>query len=110
MTINKFSWPTSASQPGTRQRQSDVVPTDASHDYLAAFSVQQFCDLHGIGRNLFYRMLAEGKAPNIMKIGRRTLISRESAAAWRREVEQQTSRELADRAAQSMGWVVDGSK
>ncbi len=53
-------------------------------------------------------MLAEGTGPSIMKIGRRTLISRESAAAWRRKIEQQTSDKQAERAAHTTGWIVGG--
>lgn len=104
----RFTWPVNTGQSDRVQHRLEEVPKGASNNYHEAFSVQQFCDAHGIGRNLFYRMLAEGTGPSIMKIGRRTLISRESAAAWRRKIEQQTSEKLAERAAHTTGWIVGG--
>jgi predicted DNA-binding transcriptional regulator AlpA len=58
-----------------------------SNTSVSAFSIQQFCDSHGISRGKYYLLLQEGLAPKIMKIGRRTLISIEAAEAWRREME-----------------------
>lgn len=69
------------------------------------YTVQQFCDSHQLGRNLFYKMLAQGTGPAIMKVGRRTLISREAAVAWREEMEKQTLHELAERSAHTSGWI-----
>lgn len=53
-----------------------------------AFSIQEFCDAHDLSRATFYRLAKEGQAPSTMKIGKRTLVSREAAAAWRRAMEQ----------------------
>lgn len=55
------------------------------------YTVSQFCEAYGISRNLFYRMLADGTGPKIMKLGRRTLVSFEAAETWRRHIEEQTS-------------------
>ena len=52
-----------------------------------AYSIPQFCSAHSISRALFYLLLKEGRAPLVMKVGRRTLISTEAAAAWRRRME-----------------------
>ena len=52
-----------------------------------AFTVPQFCEAHGISRALFYIMKRDGRAPRLMKCGRRTLIAREAAEAWRRRME-----------------------
>jgi len=52
-----------------------------------ALSIGEFCKAHNISRSKFYLLLDEGKAPRIMKIGRRTLISLEAACAWRRTME-----------------------
>jgi hypothetical protein len=52
-----------------------------------AFTVPQFCSAHGISRALFYILQREGRGPRIMKCGRRTLIARESAESWRRQME-----------------------
>lgn len=59
---------------------------DAS-EQREAYSVDSFCDAYGIGRTLLYRLWSEGKGPRRMKVGERTLISREAAARWRRELE-----------------------
>ena len=50
-----------------------------------AFSVEEFCKAHGISIGFFYTLLKEGCAPEIMKLGTRTLISHEAAARWRAE-------------------------
>ena len=54
-------------------------------------SVAEFCHQHGISRGTFYKLAKEGRAPKLAKIGRRTLISSESAAAWRARMERETS-------------------
>lgn len=55
-----------------------------------AWSVDEFCKAHDFGRVKFYELLKEGRGPRIMKIGKRTLISVEAAAEWRRRMEQET--------------------
>jgi hypothetical protein len=50
-----------------------------------AYSVEEFCQLHGISIGHFYNLLKAGLAPDIMKVGTRTLISEEAAALWRAE-------------------------
>lgn len=52
-----------------------------------AQSVKDFCHANGISRSLFYKLQRQGSGPRIMKIGRRTLVSGESADAWRRKME-----------------------
>jgi predicted DNA-binding transcriptional regulator AlpA len=54
-----------------------------------ALSISDFCRQHSISRALFYKALKEGWAPKIMKCGKRTLISVEAAAQWRRAMENQ---------------------
>jgi len=53
----------------------------------AAFTIPEFCAAHRISRALFYILAREGRAPAIIKAGRRTLISNEAAARWRRDME-----------------------
>lgn len=52
-----------------------------------AFSVLEFCEAHSISRGTFYNMLRDGTAPRLMKVGKRTLVSREAAAEWRAQME-----------------------
>jgi hypothetical protein len=50
-------------------------------------SVAEFCEAHGISRGLFYKLQRDGWGPSVMKVGHRTLISDEAAAAWRKKME-----------------------
>jgi len=60
-----------------------------------AYSIPQFCSAHSISRALFYLLLKDGRAPAVMKVGRRTLISAEAAAAWRKRMETETLKRAA---------------
>jgi len=53
-----------------------------------AFSIPEFCRRHGISRAHFYNLFKSGHGPAVMRVGRRTLISAEAAAEWRRRMEQ----------------------
>jgi hypothetical protein len=58
-------------------------------DELKAYSIPQFCALHGISIDTYFRMQRQGLGPATMKVLKnRTLISVEAAAAWRRAREQ----------------------
>ena len=60
---------------------------DASDD-ADAYSVQEFCARHRISPQVFYKLRPQGLMPVTFNVGTRVLISREAAAAWRREREQ----------------------
>jgi hypothetical protein len=55
-------------------------------DDADAFTVNEFCARHRISVQLFYKNRKQ--MPRSFNIGARVLISREAAAAWRREREQ----------------------
>ena len=55
------------------------------------YSVNEFCSRHDICPATFYMLLKEGNGPKIIKVGARTLISRESAAEWRKRLEHETA-------------------
>jgi predicted DNA-binding transcriptional regulator AlpA len=57
-----------------------------------AFTIPEFCRLHSISRGHFYNLAADGLAPKTMKVGRRVLVSLESAAEWRRDMERPTAK------------------
>jgi hypothetical protein len=57
---------------------------------VLAYSVPEFCTAHRISRALFYLLQRDGRAPAVIKAGRRTLISAESAARWRAAMEAAT--------------------
>jgi hypothetical protein len=56
-----------------------------------AYSIAEFCEAHGISVDHYFRMARLGQGPRVMKVGARTLISHESAGAWRREREAETA-------------------
>ncbi len=56
----------------------------------ATYTVAGFCEQHHISRGFLYRLWNEGRGPRRTKLGRRTLISGEAAAAWRRQIEAET--------------------
>lgn len=62
----------------------------SQHTQPDVFDIPSFCSAHKISRSLFYKLLKEGAGPRLMKLGRRTLITLEAAADWRREMENKT--------------------
>lgn len=57
----------------------------------SAYTVKEFCASHGgFCIPFFYALIKQGKAPRLMKVGRRTLISKEAAAEWRARMEAET--------------------
>ncbi len=58
---------------------------------LEALSIPQFCAMHGFSRALFYKLMKAGTAPRVMKVGTRTMISREAARKWRESREAETA-------------------
>ena len=57
-------------------------PSPSPEDKLA-FTVTEFCRLHGLSRSLFYQLQRSGDGPAVMRLGGRVAVSRESAARWR---------------------------
>jgi hypothetical protein len=53
-----------------------------------AFSIAEFARLHGISIDHYFRLARLGLGPRVMRLGHRTLISRESASEWRRAREE----------------------
>jgi hypothetical protein len=58
-----------------------------------AYSIDEFCRAHGISRAHYFNIQKRGAGPRTMSVGSRVLISRESAADWRRACE--TERQVA---------------
>jgi hypothetical protein len=52
-----------------------------------AYSIDEFCRDHNICHAFYYKLKAAGKGPVEMHVGARRLISDESAAAWRKQME-----------------------
>jgi hypothetical protein len=68
-----------------RRKNDDEKLTLADLRNLDVLSVEQFCLLNGISVAMFYKMRAKDpdSVPCEFNAGRRVLISRESAEAWR---------------------------
>jgi hypothetical protein len=56
-------------------------------DDADAYSIGEFCARHSISPQLFYKLRPQGLMPMTFNVGTRVLISKEAAAAWRRERE-----------------------
>jgi hypothetical protein len=55
--------------------------------HLAAYTIAEFLRLHGnLSKATFFNLRKRGDGPVVMKVGRRTLISAESAAEWRQRM------------------------
>jgi predicted DNA-binding transcriptional regulator AlpA len=52
-----------------------------------SLTIPEFCNRESISRAMFYKLHKQGLAPRIMKIGRLTRISIESATEWRQRME-----------------------
>jgi predicted DNA-binding transcriptional regulator AlpA len=52
-----------------------------------AYSVIEFAQAHGVSRAHLYNLWKDGLGPKAMRVGRRTLISKEAAETWRRKME-----------------------
>ena len=61
------------------------------------YTVHKLCQAHGsISRVFFYKLLKQGTGPRLMKIGRRTLITAEAAADWRKQMERDSNPDWLD--------------
>ena len=68
---------------GPKRSNPEAAETSADRQLL---SVAEFCRSHSISRALFYKLHKQGKAPRICKVGARSLISADDAAAWRHDL------------------------
>ena len=59
----------------------------AIDDEADALSIAKFCRRHGISLAMFYKLVNQELGPQTFFVGTRVLISREAAAAWRRQRE-----------------------
>lgn len=57
---------------------------DASKE---ALTIEQFARAHSISRGHVYNLIRKGHGPRLMRVGKRTLVSKEAAEEWRRRME-----------------------
>jgi hypothetical protein len=56
----------------------------------AAFTIEEFCRAHRLSPSMFHKLRTQGEGPRVMKVGTRTMVSKEAAADWRAEREAAT--------------------
>jgi predicted DNA-binding transcriptional regulator AlpA len=66
--------------PKDRMTMINTDPTAAPTPAL--LTLRTFLKLYSLSKSEFYRLAARGEAPDLVKLGRRTLIPTASAAAW----------------------------
>ena len=52
-----------------------------------AFTINDFCKAYSISRSLFYKLKEQNKAPKTLTVGKRVLVSNESAQEWQESME-----------------------
>ena len=86
---------TATTKPRQRDRSRAEKHANQRNDLdnaVDAFSIEAFCRRHFISIQLFYKMKSE--MPPTFKIGKRVLISKEAADAWRRKREAASAAEV----------------
>ena len=66
------------------KKQNALKATDVAR---TSYSIPEFCAMNDISVSMYGKMRRDGLIPREMRIGRRVLITAESAAAWRVERE-----------------------
>jgi hypothetical protein len=54
-----------------------------------ALNILEFCEAVGISEDFFYKLKRQGRAPRLMKVGARTLITLAAASEWCAERERE---------------------
>lgn len=52
-----------------------------------ADTIPEFCRKHRISPSTFFKLQSQGKGPRVLHVGKRSLITKESGADWRRSLE-----------------------
>ena len=68
------------------QRKAITAKRQADPAECLVFSIKTFCVVHDISRPTLYKLWADGCGPEFMQVGRRVLIPREAATAWRKRM------------------------
>ena len=51
------------------------------------YTINDFCKAYSISRSYFYKLKDQNKAPKTFSLGRKVLITAESASAWQKTME-----------------------
>lgn len=80
-------------RPRAKSQQPRGPPTD-TREYRGpalVFTIRTFCEAHHISAAKFHELVAEGRGPRRMRVGRRVYITVEAAAEWRAKQEAETA-------------------
>ncbi len=55
--------------------------------HTKTYDINDFCEAQNISRSMFYKLIKQDKAPRLMKVGRKTLITSEAAEEWQQQME-----------------------
>jgi hypothetical protein len=66
--------------------------SDTAAEPIDAMSISEFCRRHSISTDYFFKLQRAQRGPRVMSVGKRTLISVDAAAKWRREQERETAK------------------
>jgi hypothetical protein len=64
-----------------------MTPKTSSPPPLQSLTIAQFCAAHNMCRASYYNLARCGSGPATIKIGRKTIITLEAVAAWRKKME-----------------------
>jgi hypothetical protein len=74
-----------------KSAKSERKPPKRNTDAVGAYSIADFCRQHGgMSEAFFHKLISDGDGPRLMRVGGRTMVSVEAAAAWRRAHEAET--------------------
>jgi predicted DNA-binding transcriptional regulator AlpA len=71
----------------SRRRKKSERPAQPMPPEADSYSIEEFCRRHSISRPTYYMLRAKKIGPKETRLGGKILITRESAARWRKERE-----------------------
>jgi hypothetical protein len=80
---------------------SDTSPAAA----VDAMSIAEFCRRHSLSEPFYYKLQRQGRGPQTIRLGARTLITVEAAARWRRALERKQASENAEAGFPGRIWI-----
>ncbi len=85
------------------------VQNNERRRYKTPFQFQNFASATGFSSALFFKMARDGRGPRVMRVGRRTLITKEADISGASNFEAASAPRIARRRAESMTFAAEGS-
>jgi excisionase family DNA binding protein len=61
---------------------------------MQSYTIQQWCELHGLSRSFFYKIAAAGQAPRTFSVGKCRRVSAEANAEWVKSREEEAAQAI----------------